>query len=105
MNYAPMNNRGALETSPKVVQFGISPLGVNSDAGYSVSVKIIHDMGQYLQAAEPAVVAEAHSVDPNLRQLLVRADRSRHCTSAAWVLRLWAIRTPRLWVRHSRLRA
>jgi maltooligosyltrehalose trehalohydrolase len=63
MNYLPMNKLGALETSPKVVQFGIFLPGVDSAKGYSVSVKIIHETDQYLQAAQPAVVAQAHSVD------------------------------------------
>jgi len=64
MNYLPMNTLGALETSPKIVQFGIFLLGVDPGEGFAVSVKIIHETDQYLQAAQPAVVAQAHSVDP-----------------------------------------
>ena len=63
MNYLPMNKLGALEISPKIVQFGIFLPGVDSGTGYAVSVKIIHETDQYLQAAQPAVVAQAHSVD------------------------------------------
>ena len=63
MNYLPMNNLGALETSPKVVQFGILLPGVDPAHGYAVSVKIIHERDQYLQAAQPALVNQSHSVD------------------------------------------
>ena len=63
MNYLPMSNLGAQETSPKVIQFGIFLPGVDSAQGYTVSVKIIHEKDQYLQAAQPALVAQAHSVD------------------------------------------
>jgi len=64
MNYLPMNQLGALEISPKVIQFGIFLPGVDSATGYAVSVKVIHETDQYLQAAQPALVAQAHSVDP-----------------------------------------
>jgi 1,4-alpha-glucan branching enzyme len=64
MNYLPMNSLGALEISPKVVRFGIYLPGVDSAKGYAVSVKIIHETDQYLQAAQPALVTQAHSVDP-----------------------------------------
>ena len=63
MKYLPMNKLGALEISSKVIQFGIFLPGVDSGKGYRVSVKIIHEMDQYLQAAQPAVVAQTHSVD------------------------------------------
>jgi maltooligosyltrehalose trehalohydrolase len=63
MNYLPMNKLGALETSPKVIQFGIFLPGVDSARGYSVSVKIIHETDQYLQAAQPALAPLAHSLD------------------------------------------
>lgn len=63
MNYLPMNKLGAQETSSKVIQFGIFLPGVDSGSGYNVSVKIIHETDQYLQAAQPAVVAQNHSVD------------------------------------------
>jgi maltooligosyltrehalose trehalohydrolase len=63
MNYLPMSTLGALETSPKVIQFGIFLPGVDSGLGYTVSVKIIHEKDQYLQAAQLAVVAQAHSVN------------------------------------------
>jgi len=63
MNYLPMNKLGALEISPKIVQFGIFLPGVDSGTGYAVSVKIIHETDQYLQAPQPTVVAQAHSVD------------------------------------------
>jgi maltooligosyltrehalose trehalohydrolase len=64
MNYLPMNSLGALEISPKVVRFGIYLPGVDSAKGYAVSVKIIHETDQYLQGAQPALVTQAHSVDP-----------------------------------------
>ncbi|HXO32217.1 MAG TPA: alpha-amylase family glycosyl hydrolase [Candidatus Acidoferrales bacterium] len=64
MNYLPMNTLGALEISPKVVRFGIYLPGVDSAKGYAVSVKIIHETDQYLQAVQPALVTQAHSVDP-----------------------------------------
>ena len=64
MNYLSMNSLGAVETSPKVVHFGIFLPGVDSGTGYAVSVKIIHERDQYLQAAQPALVAQTHSVDP-----------------------------------------
>jgi hypothetical protein len=51
MNYLPMNTLGALEVSPKVIQFGIFLPGVDAAKGYAVSVKIIHETDQYLQAA------------------------------------------------------
>jgi maltooligosyltrehalose trehalohydrolase len=63
MNYLPMNKLGARETSPKVIQFGIFLPGVDSARGYAVSVKVIHETDQYLQAAQPALVAQAHSLD------------------------------------------
>lgn len=63
MNYLPMNSLGARETSPKVIQFGIFLPGVDSASGYSVSVKIIHEKDQYLQAVQPVVVPQMHSVD------------------------------------------
>ena len=64
MNYLPMNKLGALEISSKVLQFGIFLPGVDPAQGYAVSVKIIHETDQYLQTAQPAVVPQAHSVDP-----------------------------------------
>ncbi len=64
MNYLPMNKLGALEIAPKVVQFGILLPGVDPANGYAVSVKIIHEVDQYIQAAPPAVVTQSHSVDP-----------------------------------------
>jgi len=64
MNYLPMNKLGAQETSPKVIQFGIFLPGVDSALGYSVSIKIIHEKDQYIQAVQPVLVAQAHSVDP-----------------------------------------
>jgi hypothetical protein len=63
MNYLSMSKLGALEISPKVVQFGIFLPGVDSGEGYAVSVKIIHETDQYLQAAQPALVTQAHSFD------------------------------------------
>ena len=64
MNYLPMNTLGATEISSKVIQFGIFLPGVDPAAGYSVSVKIIHETDQYLQAIEPMLVPHNHSVDP-----------------------------------------
>ena len=63
MNYLPMNKLGALEVAPKVIQFGVFLPGVDSAKGYSVSVKIIHESDQYLQAIPPVVVAQGHAVD------------------------------------------
>jgi maltooligosyltrehalose trehalohydrolase len=63
MNYLPMNNLGARETSPKVVQFAVFLPGVDPAQGYAVSVKIIHETDQYLQAAQTALVPQTHSVD------------------------------------------
>jgi len=63
MNYLPMNSLGAREVSPKVIQFGIFLPGIDPAAGYSVAVKIIHETDQYLQAAQPALVAQTHSAD------------------------------------------
>lgn len=64
MDYIPMNKLGAREVSPKTVQFGIFLPGVDSANGYAVSVKIIHEIDQYIQAAQAAVVPQAHSLDP-----------------------------------------
>lgn len=64
MNYLPMSRLGALETSPKVIQFGVLLPGVDSAQGYAVSVKIIHEKDQYLQGAQPAITAQAHATDP-----------------------------------------
>src|ERR1700733_10649649 len=64
MNYLAMNTLGAIETASKVVQFGVFLPGVDAGAGYTVSVKIIHEKDQYLQAAQTAVVAQGYSVDP-----------------------------------------
>lgn len=64
MNYLPMNKLGALEISPKIVQFGIFLPGVDPGNGYSVSVKIIHETDQYIQAVQPVEVKQNHSVDP-----------------------------------------
>jgi maltooligosyltrehalose trehalohydrolase len=63
MNYLPMNNLGARETSPKVVQFAVFLPGVDPSQGYAVSVKIIHETDQYLQAAQTALVPQTHSLD------------------------------------------
>ena len=63
MNYLPMNKLGAQETSPKEIEFGIFLPGVDPAAGYAVSVKLIHETDQYIQAAQPAVVMQSHSVD------------------------------------------
>jgi hypothetical protein len=46
-----------------VIQFGIYLPGMDSGTGYAVSVKIIHETVQYLQAAQPAVVTQTHSAD------------------------------------------
>src|SRR5271154_294576 len=64
MNYLSMNNLGARETSPKVIQFGIFLPGVDPAKGYAVSIKIIHETDQYIQAIQPVPVAQQHSVDP-----------------------------------------
>lgn len=64
MNYLPMNRLGALEISPKVIRFGIFLPGVDPAMGYNVSVKIIHETDQYLQAAQTATVTQTHSIDP-----------------------------------------
>lgn len=64
MNYLPMNKLGALETSPKVIRFGIFLPGVDPAKGYAVSVRIIHETDQYLQAAPTASVNQAHLADP-----------------------------------------
>jgi len=63
MNYLPMTKLGAQETSPKVIQFGIFLPGVNPTAGYSVSVKIIHETDQYIQSVQPVVLPQTHSTD------------------------------------------
>jgi maltooligosyltrehalose trehalohydrolase len=63
MKFLPMNKLGAVEIAPKVVQFGIFLPGVDSAKGYAVSVKIIHEVDQYIQAAQAALVPQAHSVD------------------------------------------
>lgn len=63
MKYLPMSKLGAVEIAPKVVQFGIFLPGVDSAKGYAVSVKIIHEVDQYIQAAQAAIVPQAHSVD------------------------------------------
>jgi 1,4-alpha-glucan branching enzyme len=63
MNYLPMTKLGAQEVSPKVIQFGVFLPGVDAAKGYSVSVKIIHETDQYLQAAPPALVPQEHSID------------------------------------------
>lgn len=64
MNSLSMNRLGALEISPKVIQFGIFLPGVDPAKGYDVSVKIIHETDQYLQAAQTASVSQTHSADP-----------------------------------------
>jgi maltooligosyltrehalose trehalohydrolase len=64
MNYLPMNALGAREISANVVQFGVFLPGVDPADGYAVSVKIIHETDQYLQSVQPALVAQAHTVDP-----------------------------------------
>lgn len=63
MNYLPMSQLGAQEIAPNVIQFGIFLPGVDAGKGYSVSVKIIHETDQYIQAAQAAVLPQAHSVD------------------------------------------
>jgi maltooligosyltrehalose trehalohydrolase len=64
LNLLPMNKLGALEISPKIIQFGIFLPGIDSAAGYAVSVKIIHETNQYIQTVQPVVVPQTHSVDP-----------------------------------------
>ena len=63
MNYLPMTKLGAQETSPKVIQFGIFLPGVTPTAGFSVSVKIIHETDQYIQSVQPVVLPQTHSMD------------------------------------------
>src|SRR5271168_225599 len=63
MKYLPMSRLGAQETSPKIVQFGIFLPGVDPAKGYAVSVKMIHDTDQYIQAAQAAVLPQVHSID------------------------------------------
>jgi maltooligosyltrehalose trehalohydrolase len=58
-----MNKLGALEISPKIIQFGIFLPGVDSAKAYAVSVKIIHETDQYMQVVQPVLVPQAHSVD------------------------------------------
>jgi maltooligosyltrehalose trehalohydrolase len=64
MNYLPMNKLGALEVAPKVIQFGIFLPGVDPARGYAVSLKIIHEADQYLQAIPPVILVQNHAVDP-----------------------------------------
>src|SRR5580658_1641047 len=64
MNYLPMNKMGAREIASKIVQFGIFLPGVDPADGYAVSVKIVHQVDQYIQSVLPAVVTQTHSVDP-----------------------------------------
>jgi maltooligosyltrehalose trehalohydrolase len=63
VNYLPMSKLGAQETSPKVIQFGVYLPGVDPAAGYSVSVKIIHETDQYIQSVQPVVLPQTHSKD------------------------------------------
>jgi 1,4-alpha-glucan branching enzyme len=63
MKYLPMSRLGAQETSPKIVQFGIFLPGVDPGKGYAVSVKMIHETDQYIQAAQAAVLPQVHSID------------------------------------------
>ena len=101
MNYLSMNNLGALETSPKVLHFGIFLPGVDPGEGYAVSVKIIHETDQYLQAAQPAVVAQVHSVDPTYGDYWSGQINLNTALASAGVLRLRATRTLRLSLYHS----
>ncbi len=48
MNYLSMSTLGALEVSPKGIQFGFFLPGSESGAGYAVSGNIIHETDQYL---------------------------------------------------------
>src|SRR5260370_2907398 len=64
MDYLPLNKLGARETSPGVLEFGILLPGVDPAGGYAVSIKIIHEVDQYLQAVQPVSVAQVHAVDP-----------------------------------------
>lgn len=64
MKFLPMNKLGAQEVRPKVIQFGVFLPGVDPAQGYTVSIKIIHESDQYMQAVPPVVVAQTHSVDP-----------------------------------------
>jgi maltooligosyltrehalose trehalohydrolase len=63
MDYLPLDKLGGRETSPGVIAFGIFLPGVDAQTGYGVSIKIIHEIDQYLQAVQPVLVPQAHSVD------------------------------------------
>ena len=108
MNYLPMSTLGAQEISSKVIQFGIFLPGIDSGQGYAVSVKIIHESDQYLQAAQPALVAQTHSVDPTYGDywtgqinLNTAAPPGNLFVRATWTLRL-SLRHPQSHARRHR---
>src|SRR4051794_36547111 len=62
-NLLPLSDLGAIETNGSVT-FGLWLPWVSADAGNRVTVKVIHEQDQFLQAIPPREFGMAHSVRP-----------------------------------------
>jgi 1,4-alpha-glucan branching enzyme len=64
MDLMPLDQLGAREVTPGIVQFGVYLPWVSSQDGNRLFVKVIHENDQFLQAVPPLAFELAHSVDP-----------------------------------------
>jgi len=64
MKLMPLQNLGAREISPGVIQFGVYFPWVSSQDGNRIFVKIIHENDQFLQAVQPLSFELTHAIDP-----------------------------------------
>jgi 1,4-alpha-glucan branching enzyme len=64
MDLMPLDQLGAREATPGIVQFGVYLPWVSSQDGNRLFVKVIHENDQFLQAVPPLAFELAHSVDP-----------------------------------------
>ena len=64
MSLLPLSRLGARETAPGVLDFGLYLPGVTAPTGVTMSVKVIHEKDQFLQAIQPFSFPLANTADP-----------------------------------------
>jgi 1,4-alpha-glucan branching enzyme len=88
MQLLPLNKLGPREVSPGSIHFGLFLPWVNAGDGHRLSVKIIHESDQFLQAIPALEFPLSHSMDPAYgdywsAQVDIRAS-DRPTPASAW---------------------
>jgi maltooligosyltrehalose trehalohydrolase len=64
MNLLPMHKLGPRETPGNRVAFGFLLPWISGEQGYRLTVKVIHEKDQFIQAVQPKGFEMQHSIDP-----------------------------------------